>query len=82
MSNTHWYVSPLDDVAPEQLPQSIVWKRLRSQRNLLLTQTDFRVLPDAPWLTDEWASYRQALRDLPENTTDPREAVWPEPPPE
>jgi hypothetical protein len=29
----------------------------------------------------EWYAYRQALRDLPENTTDPAQVVWPKPPP-
>jgi len=27
-----------------------------------------------------WAAYRQALRDLPANTADPRNPVWPIPP--
>jgi hypothetical protein len=35
------------------------------------------MIPDAPWDRGPWEAYRQALRDLPANTTDPRAAVWP-----
>ena len=40
----------------------------RSERNLLLKMSDWTQLPDSP-LSDakkaEWATYRQALRDMP-----------------
>jgi len=49
---------------------------LRSQRNQLLTETDYLALADST-LTDEMRSYRQALRDLPANTVDPANPVWP-----
>ena len=49
---------------------------LRRQRNQLLTETDYLALADAT-LTDEMRSYRQALRDLPANTVDPANPVWP-----
>lgn len=74
------YSSSIDEVAPEQLPQEWVWERLRLRRDQLLAQSDFRMIPDAPWDSAPWEAYRQALRDLPANTTDPREAVWPEQP--
>jgi hypothetical protein len=51
-------------------------KALRRQRNQLLTETDYLALADAT-LTDEMRSYRQALRDLPANTVDPANPVWP-----
>ena len=51
-------------------------KELRRQRNQLLTETDYLALADAT-LTDEMRSYRQALRDLPANTVDPANPVWP-----
>ena len=50
--------------------------RLRSKRNRLLAETDYLALSDAT-LTDEMSTYRQALRDLPANTTDPANPVWP-----
>ena len=49
---------------------------LRSKRNQLLTETDYLALADST-LTDEMRTYRQALRDLPANTTDPANPVWP-----
>ena len=51
-------------------------KELRRQRNQLLTETDYLALADST-LTDEVRSYRQELRDLPANTVDPANPVWP-----
>jgi len=42
--------------------------RLRDRRNLLLQQTDWWVLPDRT-ATPAQLAYRQALRDLPANST-------------
>jgi len=59
---------------------AIEMQSLRSQRDNLLGQCDWTQSPDSP-LTDakkaEWATYRQALRDLPSNTTDPANPTWP-----
>ena len=49
---------------------------LRSTRNRLLAETDYFGAPDVT-LTDEMRAYRQALRDLPANTADPANVVWP-----
>ena len=51
-------------------------EQLRLRRNQLLTETDYLALADST-LTDEMRSYRQALRDLPANTVDPANPVWP-----
>ena len=51
-------------------------EQLRAKRNQLLTETDYLALADST-LTDEMRSYRQALRDLPANTVDPANPVWP-----
>ena len=51
-------------------------EKLRSDRNRLLAETDYLALSDST-LTDEMRTYRQALRDLPANTTDPANPVWP-----
>ena len=53
---------------------------LRSERNELLKQSDWTQFNDSPLdntKKQEWATYRQALRDLPENTTDPANPTWP-----
>ncbi len=56
------------------------WKMLREARDSRLTVSDWTQSADSP-LTDtkkqEWATYRQALRDLPANTTDPANPTWP-----
>ena len=56
---------------------------LRTERNTLLTETDWTQYTDSP-LTDEvkaeWAVYRQELRDLPAATDDPDDPTWPEEP--
>jgi hypothetical protein len=52
------------------------WAALRTQRNTLISATDWRVLPDQP-VSQPWLDYRQALRDLPANTTDPANPTWP-----
>jgi hypothetical protein len=54
------------------------WEELRSLRDQKLTECDWTQIPDAP-LTQEqkttWATYRQQLRDLPKNITDPKVLV-------
>ena len=56
------------------------WEILRGIRASILSKTDWTQVPDVP-LTDakkqEWATYRQTLRDLPANTTDPSSPTWP-----
>ena len=58
------------------------WDTLREERNSRLATSDIYVAMDR-WDTytedkkQEWRDYRQALRDLPENTTDPFNPVWP-----
>jgi hypothetical protein len=49
---------------------------LRSTRNRLLAETDYLALADHT-LSAEMTAYRQALRDLPANTADPANPVWP-----
>lgn len=52
------------------------YEALRDERNKRLAETDYLALSDST-LTDEMRTYRQALRDLPANTTDPANPVWP-----
>ena len=51
-------------------------KTLRTERNARLAETDYLALSDST-VTDEMRTYRQALRDLPANTADPANPVWP-----
>jgi hypothetical protein len=52
------------------------WDRLRKERNQLLTETDFYALSDVT-MSPEMAEYRQLLRDLPANTADVFNPVYP-----
>lgn len=66
----------LVDAAAAELEVEYQWKELRQQRNRLIAETDYLALSDST-LTTEMSAYRQALRDLPANTTDPTNPVWP-----
>lgn len=71
------------DVPAETLEaeaSKMAWVMLRANRNELLASCDWTQVPDAPVDQAAWAAYRQALRDLPNNTVDPANPVWPQPP--
>ena len=53
--------------------------RVRNQRNSNLQHTDYMALSDVT-LTDEWKTYRQALRDVPAQSGFTTSVTWPEPP--
>ena len=53
------------------------WGRLRGERNLLLTNSDFTQLDDSPKDKSKWKSYRKALRDLPETYPNADDVIWP-----
>jgi len=52
------------------------WNELRQERDRLIAETDHLALSDRT-MTAEMTAYRQALRDLPANTTDPTKVVFP-----
>ena len=55
--------------------------RLRRERDQLLAQSDWRDLPSYPGADQEaWRTYRQQLRDLPADTEDASNPIWPEKP--
>jgi hypothetical protein len=41
------------------------WEQIKLWRNAKLAQSDWTQLPDSPVDKEAWATYRQALRDLP-----------------
>jgi len=62
---------------------TIPFETLRIERNYKLMNSDWTINNDSPLSQEkieEWKVYRQALRDLPANTTDPENPVWPEAP--
>jgi len=66
----------LVDAAAIEVAAEFAVAKLREERNKRLAETDYLALADAT-LTDEMRTYRQSLRDLPANTTDPANPVWP-----
>lgn len=59
-----------------------LWTAMRRERDARLAATDqwglvdYRNQHDAATVA-AWDTYRQALRNLPDNTTDPRYVFWP-----
>ena len=51
------------------------WEWVRNHRNLLLRETDWRASSDLT-LSDDWKTYRQALRDI-TTQSDPTNITWP-----
>ena len=54
--------------------------RMRYWRNGELARTDWTQLADSVCNKSAWATYRQALRDLPSSNSDPRKIELPEVP--
>jgi hypothetical protein len=63
-----------DNAAPER-----AMAELRKERNAKLAASDWMAMSDYT-MSDPWKTYRQALRDLPANTADPANPIWPEEP--
>jgi len=74
--NAEW-----DEENLEWIPGDVVLARnARTQRDALLSESDWTQVPDAPVDQAAWAEYRQALRDLPQQAGFPTEITWPQKP--
>jgi hypothetical protein len=69
-----------DAIFESRIPDDYRWERIRIWRDKLLKDSDVKMVEDAPWDKSAWATYRQALRDLPTTVSDPAEIVFPKPP--
>ena len=49
--------------------------QVRAQRDALLAASDYMALADR--ITDAWRTYRQALRDVPQQAGFPENITWP-----
>ena len=65
------------ETSVEAAYDAVVAEKVRAQRDALLSDTDFRMVSDAPWDTQPWVTYRQALRDLPSSAGFPHNVEWP-----
>lgn len=64
-----------------EIIRNFSWDNIRKKRNALLSQSDWTQFPDAslsPLDKQNWKVYRQQLRDLPNNQSDPNSIIWPE----
>ena len=73
---TKYSVADLDaeGIAAKDADQS---KSVRDDRNKRLTETDWTQVADAPVDKAAWATYRQALRDVPSQGGFPWDVQWP-----
>ena len=73
---TREWIESDDGKDPEVPSNDWYMKVLRKQRNSLLKETDWWAVADRT-MTDAEKTYRQALRDLPANTADPKNPTYP-----
>lgn len=64
-----WKITPI--------PDSEGAAKVREQRNKLLAECDWTQLADSPVDKAAWATYRQALRDIPAQAGFPWTVTWP-----
>jgi hypothetical protein len=81
-SNNKVIIVSNGEITLEEKPPYIpTWDIIRLRRNKLLEASDHTQLPDFPEAKKtEWATYRQALRDIPQTYATPEEVIWPTPP--
>ena len=76
-------VVDLDQSEINEIFTPLNMEALRVERDAKLAECDWTQLPDTQ-LTDtkkaEWATYRQQLRDFPDNVSDPANPSWPNKP--
>lgn len=79
-----WEIQNVPPPEPEPQPEipPITWEYIRAERDGLLFNSDWAVLPDADPKPSKqaWLDYRQALRDVPQNFPTPESVVWPQKP--
>ena len=64
-----------EDREAERLEQAA--ESVRAERDRLLAASDWTQIADAPVVSLEWQSYRQALRDVPQQSGFPDSVEWP-----
>ncbi len=70
VTTNHTYVDG-QFVDPVEWSDEYQWREIRIRRDALLNQSDWSQSSDAPVDAAAWATYRQALRDMPSNVSDP-----------
>ena len=68
---------------PDTIPNEWLLERLRKHRNRYLVACDWTQVPDSPLSEtkrNEWATYRQQLRDITTGWTPAEQVTLPDPP--
>jgi len=65
------------DYNPDERAREQQANEVRTQRDALLAQCDWTQVADAPVDAQTWADYRQALRDIPQQSGFPEDVTWP-----
>ena len=83
VANNATDIANLVSLPTEEMLLEQYWEKLRSERNMLLEQSDCTQLPDYP-ISDakriEWKGYRQRLREFPSTIENPIGAILPKAP--
>ena len=86
VNNVYVDVTPEEEaeMAAEVEAYDLNLDMVRQQRNGMLSGTDWTQIGDATLgdhTAEEWRTYRQALKDIPQNYTRVSTVVWPNDPP-
>jgi hypothetical protein len=78
-TDVEWNIVPLSE---DEISQTLTlaWNGIRHERDTYLNETDYIVLrayESGSAVSTEWATYRQALRDLPNSYDTPDDVVFP-----
>jgi len=81
-SGSAWTIESIPEPEPEPVPEPVEPAQYaRQYRNSLIADSDWTQLADAPLdpvVKASWASYRQALRNVPQQEGFPNEIEWPQ----
>lgn len=69
------FVAPNEKL--DEVPAEYFFERIRNWRNAELASCDWTQVADSTADKTAWATYRQALRDLPSQNADPKKIVFP-----
>lgn len=76
--NRHYAAMLKQGITPaEYVEPAPTADQVRAKRNALLTASDWTQVADAPVDQEAWATYRQELRDIPQQEGFPVDINWP-----
>lgn len=70
-------IKSVDEIIADGLAKA---EKIRAERNKRLSESDWTQLADSTADKTAWATYRQALRDIPNQSDFPESVVWPQKP--